>query len=265
MQLPPFSPVVISLLRLFDREDVQLSEITHLVSSDSALSAELLTLVNSPLFAMKVSIDDVEHGVPVVGLDRTKELATTLATRAMLRDAPKTGVMRRLLRHSIATAIIAKQLARVYGVAGAVAHTAGMLHDLGRMGLLSACRDAYAELVLRAYDNVADILANEHAVCGMNHCDAGLFLAKYWGFPEAFCQVAHQHHGVCDEKGILPLIQTACVLADDLGFAAVSHADHSMPAARVAGSLSDTDRALVLQRLPQMESLVFDELESLDY
>src|ERR1039457_3489326 len=45
-QLLPFSPVVISLLRLFDRDDVDLAEITRLISSDAAISAELLTLVN---------------------------------------------------------------------------------------------------------------------------------------------------------------------------------------------------------------------------
>src|ERR1039458_5396889 len=47
--------------------------------------------------------------------------------RAMLRDAPKTGVVRRLWRHSIATAVIAKELAPIYGVAAGVAHTAGIL------------------------------------------------------------------------------------------------------------------------------------------
>src|ERR1022692_2570637 len=71
-QLPPFSPVVISLLRLFDRDDVDLAEITRLISSDAAISAELLTLVNSPLFAMRVSVDDVAHAVPLVDRKSTR-------------------------------------------------------------------------------------------------------------------------------------------------------------------------------------------------
>jgi putative nucleotidyltransferase with HDIG domain len=264
-QLPPFSPVVISLLRLFDRDNVELAEITRLIASDAATSAELLTLVNSPLFAMRVSVDDVAHAVPLVGIARTKELATALAMRAMLRDAPKTGVIRRLWKHCIATAVIAKELAPIYGVAAGVAHTAGMLHDVGRMGLLSAYRDSYAEVVLHAYDNVADILAKELAVCGMDHCEAGLYLAKSWGFPDAFCQVVQHHHGASEERGILSLVQTACAWADDLGFAAVSHADRAEPNTRIAGWMGDSDRAKALQRLPEIERLVFEEVESLDF
>jgi putative nucleotidyltransferase with HDIG domain len=264
-QLPPFSPVVISLLRLFDRDDVDLAEITRLISSDAAISAELLTLVNSPLFTIRVSVDDVAHAVPLVGIERTKELATALAMRAMLRDAPKTGVVRRLWRHSIATAVIAKELAPIYGVAAGVAHTAGILHDVGRMGLLSAYRDSYTEVVLHAYDNVADILAKERAVCRMDHCEAGLYLAKSWGFPAAFCQVVQHHHGSSEERGILSLVQTACALADDLEFAAVSHADRAEPNTRITGCKGNSDRDKVLSRLREIERLVFDELESLDF
>ena len=264
-QLPPFGPVVISLLRLFDRDDVEFAEITRLISSDTALSAELFTMVNSPLFAMRVSVDDVAHAVPLVGIERTRELAAALAMRAMLRDAPKTGLVRRLWRHSIATAVIAKKLAPTYGVGAGVAHAAGMLHDVGRMGLLSVCRDSYAELVLHAYDNVADILAKELAVCGMNHCEAGLYLAKSWGFPEAFCQVVQHHHEASEVRGILSLLQTACALADDLGFAAVSHADRGEPSTRISGFKEGSDRDKVLQCLPEIEGLVFDEVESLDF
>jgi putative nucleotidyltransferase with HDIG domain len=265
MQLPPFSPVVISLLRLFDREEVGMVEVTRLVESDSALSAELLTLVNSPLFTFRESIEDVAQSVPVVGTDRIKELATTLAMRAMLRNAPKTGVVRRLWRHSIATATIAKQLAYVYGVPGGVAHTAGMLHDVGRMGLLSARREDYPLLVLRSYDNVAEILATEHQLCGMDHCEAGIFLAKAWGFPTTLQQVALEHHKTSREKGIVSLIQAACVLADHLEFIAVSHADHITPAERLAECLTAAEQNEVLQHLPQLEARIFDEVESLDF
>jgi putative nucleotidyltransferase with HDIG domain len=264
-QLPPFNPVVISLLRLFDRDDAELSEISRLISSDAALSAELLIMVNSPLFAVRVSVDDVAQAVPLVGIERTRALASALAMRAMMRDAPKVGVVRRLWRHSIATAVIAKELAPIYGVAAGVAHTAGVLHDLGRMGLLSAYRDSYAELVLHAYGNVADILAKELAVCGMNHCEAGLYLAKSWGFPDAFCQIIQDHHGTSEERGVLSLLQTACALADDFGFAAVSHADRGEPDTRIAGCKGDSARDKVLQRLPEIERLVCDEVESLDF
>jgi putative nucleotidyltransferase with HDIG domain len=264
-QLPPFSPVVISLLRLFDRDDVAVNEVTRLISSDAALSAELLALVNSPLFAVRVAVDDLAHAVPLVGMERTKELATSLAMRSMLKDAPKAGVLRRLWRHSIATAVIAKEMAPIYHVAPGVAHTAGIIHDLGRMGLLSAYREPYTELLLRVHDNVADILAKEAVTCGMNHCAAGEYLARSWGFPEAFHKVAQHHHEASTEPGVVSLLQTSCALADDLQFAAVSHADRSEPRTHIVGGIRDAERDKMIQRLKEIERQVTDEVESLDF
>ena len=91
------------------------------------------------------------------------------------------------------------------------------------MGMLSAFRDAYAEVVLHACDRVADILVKEAAVCGMDHCEAGLYRAKSWGFPDASCPVVQLHHGASEEQRLHSLIQTACTFADDPGFAAVPH------------------------------------------
>jgi HDOD domain len=99
----------------------------------------------------------------------------------------------------------------------------------------------------------------------MNHCEAGLYLAKSWGFPDAFCQIVQHHHGVSEERGILSLVQTACALADGFGFAAVPHADRREPNTRIAGCRGDSDRDKVLQRLPEIERLVFEEAESLDF
>ena len=49
-KLPPFAPVVISLLRLFDRDDVNIESVASLVESDPAIASELLGVANSPLF-----------------------------------------------------------------------------------------------------------------------------------------------------------------------------------------------------------------------
>src|SRR5437868_12453653 len=52
-KLNPFSPVALSLIRHFDRDDADIKEIVNLVSSDPALSVETLAYVNSPLFSFK--------------------------------------------------------------------------------------------------------------------------------------------------------------------------------------------------------------------
>jgi len=69
-------------MRLFDRDDVEMHDIVRLVSSDVALSSQLLALANSPLFAVQTSIRDLQHAITVLGIDRTKALSTTLPCAA---------------------------------------------------------------------------------------------------------------------------------------------------------------------------------------
>jgi hypothetical protein len=94
-KLPPFRPVVISLVRLFDRDDVNNEEIAALVRSDPAIASELLGVVNSPLFGLRQNVLSELHAVSLLGVDRIKSLAATLAARSLMQGGPRTPVVRR--------------------------------------------------------------------------------------------------------------------------------------------------------------------------
>jgi HD-like signal output (HDOD) protein len=83
-KLPPFRPVVISLLRLFDRSDVDIQQVCSLVEADPSLASEILAVVNSPLFAVPQRVFQPSHAIVLLGAERTKSLAATLAMRSLL-------------------------------------------------------------------------------------------------------------------------------------------------------------------------------------
>jgi len=55
-KLPPFAPVAIRLLKQFDREDAEVSEVAKLVAADPALVSEILAVSNSALFSPVVPV-----------------------------------------------------------------------------------------------------------------------------------------------------------------------------------------------------------------
>lgn len=179
-------------MRLLEREDVEICEIAELVSSDVALASELLALANSPLFGLQKAIGDLQHAITVLGTERTKALVTMLAVRSMLQNAPKTPVLRRLWRHGLATAAIAKRLAAAYGLSKDVALAAGIVHDLGRFALLAAYPQDYAELATQTHENTESVLVAERTRFGLDHCQAGQLLSKSWRFPKELQQAAGQ-------------------------------------------------------------------------
>src|ERR1035441_2716335 len=107
------------------------------------MASELLALVNSPLFGICAKVSNPSHAVTMLGVDRTRALATSVAMRFMAQSIPDKNMVRRFWRHSLATAVLARRLASTFQVDKNLAHTAAMLHDLGRLGLLAAHRGAY--------------------------------------------------------------------------------------------------------------------------
>ena len=228
-KLAPFGPVAISLIRLFDRNDVKIAEVGRLVESDPSMASEFLAVVNSPLFAFQGKVTSPGHAVSLLGVERTKSLAATLAMRSMIQGAPSTPLLRRFWMHSIATATLAREFAVAYGTDPDLAHVAGLVHDLGRMGLLAAYPEGYPRLALTAHDSVEEIFTAEQAAFNMDHCEAGLLLVKAWGLPAPFQQAVSYHLAAPGRRDLASLIQLCCHLADDLMFQAVRHGDSLKP------------------------------------
>ena len=226
-RLPPFGPVVVRLLHLCDQRDVDVAEVARLVESDSVVACEILTLVNSPLFGVCDAVSNAGHAVTMLGVDRTRALVTSLAVRFMTQNIPDRNMVRRVWRHSLATAVLAQRLAPIFQVDENMAHTGAMLHDLGRLGLLAAHRDAYVQLATRSYETMNDIIAAEETQFGMSHCRAGRVIARAWGFPETLQTVIAHHHETPALRDMLSLVQISCELADSLTFESIHRiSDH---------------------------------------
>lgn len=264
-RLHPFSPVAVSVLQLFEREQTSTQDIARLLQSDPALAAETLAYVNSALFAVPERITDLHAAILVLGSDNTKSLTATLAMRGMLKSAPKPAVTRRLWRHSIATALIASELAPLYGVAPDLANTAGVLHDIGRVGLLAKDGEKYVRIILKLHDDREAILAAEQETCGMDHCFAGNYLCQVWALPVVFQEATSKHHHARGEAGIAGLIHTACAMADGMTFAAISYRCGLTMAERITECVPESLREKVLTLACDFEKRVTDKVGELDF
>ena len=222
-KLPVFRPVTIRLLSLLASEEADVPKVTVLLNSDPAFSAEILTLANSSLYARRDRITTVGRAVVALGLERTRALAVTVALHGMVRDIKKQGAGLDCWRHSRATAIAAQWLAPYYRIHAEQAYTVGLMHDIGRLGLLSAYPE-YHGLLTSATGSTQDLLAREHEAFSTDHCEAGLFLTRTWGLPLEFWDTASEHHAaLTGEMGDrTDLVRLACLFAQALGYKAAS-------------------------------------------
>jgi putative nucleotidyltransferase with HDIG domain len=217
-RLPPFPAIALKALNLIAGRDTSLLELCNLIRSDTAFSAAILKIANSPLVAFSRNITSVVQASMLLGFRRLKSVVITVGLKAYLQG-PLTPILQACWQHSVACAMIAERAASGGGIDKDFAYTAGIMHDIGRAAMVAARPDWYAQVVGQEAEEPADLLPRERALFGVDHCQAGASLVKAWDLPGTFLDVTAHHH---DKKAPMPgpaaVVAPSCLLADALGF-----------------------------------------------
>lgn len=180
--LAPFPPAASKAVALLSDDSVSFREVADTLSTDAALSAEVLRLANSPLFGPRYGVNNVLHALAVLGARRVTSLVLTLGMSKFLKRPGLKDAMRRPWRHNLACALAAREFAHSFGRDANEAYNAGLFHDIGRLAFLSV-----DPLFYRAFSGSNETLREaESAHFGVDHCDAGAWVIEQWKLPRAF-------------------------------------------------------------------------------
>jgi len=193
--LPSLPAVVMELLGNIEQEDVDISVLAKKVSYDQALTAKTLRLANASSFGLQVKVTTIQQAITFLGFRSTRNLITAAAVTGCFPNGLCPGFDDKAFwRHSIATAVCARALARRMRFNQDYAFTAGLLHDIGRLVLMTAAPQAYGEVVEWRTRHDADWQDAERAVLGVDHVEAGVALAGHWNFSDTMRQAIAFHH-----------------------------------------------------------------------
>ena len=222
--VPPFPAVAQRILALVNDPDANINKLSELVKVDPSFAAELLRFANSALLGARRKVRSLPLAIVVVGLDRVKTMATLVSVNRMVRHTVRREALRKVWVHSLVTALIADEISRVCGIARESAYTAGLLHNLGTLGMMSAYPDEYSRMLEVSNDFGFDLLRTEQDLFEIDHCLAGAFLAQDWEFPAELVAAIAGHHEEPSPRvcGLDSLVQVSWRLADTLGYAAFS-------------------------------------------
>lgn len=224
-KLPVFPAVATRLMRLLYNDRVSFQQVSALVGSDAALTAEVLRMANSPLTGAVSQINSLNQAMVLLGVERLNALVLTVSLCKFVAPAAKCKSLALSWRHNLAAATIAEKLARKYVESADAAYTAAILHDIGRLALLVAEPVKYDALLIQPDATPGEILGAEAGQFGMDHCEVGKHIVEQWGFPREFAEYTVQHHQ--PQKGartMTVLVHASCAIADMLGFQACGRA-----------------------------------------
>lgn len=185
--LPTLPEVALRIREAAENPDVSINELTREISTDTALSARLIKVVNSPLLRSRQEITDLNMAVNRLGVVYTANLATGLAM-AQLFQATTDNIdrrMREVWARSTEVAGISHVLCKHYTrLKSDQAMLAGLVHQIGVLPILS-----YAEEngQLLGDSITLDIVIEQiHPIIGDR-------ILAAWDFPQPVRRIPSEH------------------------------------------------------------------------
>ena len=218
--LPRLNPNATRLLTVSADADTAIEEFESIFNSDPSLAAEILRLANSVEFGLRARVTNIRFALMFLGIERTRGLAFSIVMSRYPRRGLGRAESRAFWLHSIAAAMIAEQMSRASQTHTPMAYTAGLTHDLGRLGLLLTDHDSYADYLGKQFQSAVEAEQVERLRFGFTHGEAGAYLAQTWQFPPLLCQAIRIHHDNSgpEEDELVRITQAACGMACEMGF-----------------------------------------------
>jgi putative nucleotidyltransferase with HDIG domain len=191
----PLLPVLVQRLVALDmNDDGAYDEVVAIAEEDPVFATRILALANSAFLAPSEEITSIRQAVARVGAWRVGELATAMAMMDVFTGPGEAAEL--LWKHSVEVAVGARTLAKSSGAEPGEAYIAGLVHDLGRMVMLSAGGEAARLAGEMVEVGGADQLSVhlEAQQLGFDHAQVGAAAAKHIGLPDKFVALIAIHH-----------------------------------------------------------------------
>lgn len=221
-QLPSLPTAVSELLASMGNDDVDIDQIARQIAKDQGLTARVLRVANSSFYGLQKKVGTINDAVVVLGFRAVRSMVLAVSMSGAFRAENCTGFATlAYLRHGVATALTARNLAPLVGQNPENAFTAGLLHDIGQLVLAANFPVQYAAALAYRRKHDCPLIIAERDILGLDHAVVGGLLAATWNFPEVLRIAVVDHHNPAsaEASSMADLIHLADITAHALGLA----------------------------------------------
>lgn len=191
--IPPCPQLLVQLQAELNQADPDPQVIAAIAASDVAMTAALIRIANSPLYARREPVSSVTQAVSMLGMRPTASLLTGFLLRHTIRIDPTLieHFWESSTRRSMAMGHIAKQM---YGVDVEVAKTCGLFFHVGIPVMLQGLRGYSGTLVEAMARQDRSFIQTENANHRTDHAVVGAIVARTWRLPQVIAHAVRLHH-----------------------------------------------------------------------
>jgi len=197
------------------------------LSRDPFISAQVISIANSAMFAPRMPILGVRDAVVRIGLDAVRDVVLMVVTNStMYRVRGFEARVDIIRRRTLAAAAAARLLAKMLRVESEYGFLAGLLHDVGELVLLERCvQEGMLVPGMLEDPNEGPALRDR---LDFHHTRVGGALCRAWKLPPGVIEAAEYHHDYKTADGKTRFAAHLCAAADAIAAQVMPGAyDHS--------------------------------------
>jgi len=241
--LPSLPHILVKLMDLCNKEDTQLSDLSQIIKSDSALLATFLRVVSSTNNKMPTRIANIEQALEFLGTDTIKNIAISTSVYQVFEKARVKSffILKRFWWHSLMCAFISERIAKnTLYPSPDEAFLSGLLHDIGKLILLVNFQKEYEEII-HVSDDRPELLRAEETRLGATHAEVGAWMINQWNLQPFISDAVRYHHESVERiLDAFPLVKIVYV-ANTLSSVPINKSEISSEIAKQVLGLSPTE------------------------
>lgn len=193
--IPTFPKNIIELQRLCNDPESSIELIAEKIMLDPALATDVIKLSNSAGFVPGKRIETAAEAVKTIGLKNVDAILVASNARRILDE--RYSNYEEIWKHCNKTAFYARYIAGILKKQGMTenAFMAGLLHDLGKIVLLSTNVELVKKIAATVKNRrmITSTVMEEISI-GISHSEIGELISRKWNFPDYLVESIRYHH-----------------------------------------------------------------------
>ncbi len=199
--LPTLPAIAVRLLEVTIQDDTQANEVVKLIESDPSLTSKIISLATNASTGISRNNASLSKAVVLLGFDAVRNAVLSIKVFETLKESSPNDLevmfdWSGFWKHSMAVACASKRIIRLLDpkIDPEEAFICGLLHDIGKLALVSALPKSYSRVVELTESSLANIADVENKILGVDHTIAGKRLGQKWNLPESVVETIWLHH-----------------------------------------------------------------------
>ncbi len=197
--LPPLPAVITRVMQTVNSPTTSAADLNRLISSDPALSAKILRLVNSSYYGFPRKITTITHAIVILGFNTLRNLSTSVGIYRTFENHSTSCSLNRTMfwAHSMACACGASVIAKRKNAPSKTVEevfVGGLLHDIGKLFLDNFFPLQYSVTLKLAKAARISIWDAEKTALGVGHVLVGRRISEKWNLPPTLTAMIALHH-----------------------------------------------------------------------